>query len=100
MMSARPAMVAALPQEWFVLVFPMVARMPVRVTVEVTYISVTAQELLTVALLTVGPMVVCESGVCEVIGVVSWGNGCALPNYPGVYARVTSVLPWITSQIM
>ena len=42
-----------------------------------------------------GPMVVEENGKYAVVGVVSWGYGCALPQYPGVYARVTSKLDWI-----
>jgi len=42
-----------------------------------------------------GPMVSLENNKYALIGVVSWGRGCALPRYPGVYARVTSVLSWI-----
>jgi len=46
-----------------------------------------------------GPFVCNDGGKAVVAGVVSWGNGCALPDYPGVYARTTFVLDWIKSQM-
>ncbi|EDW12624.1 trypsin-1 [Drosophila mojavensis] len=39
-----------------------------------------------------GPMV---NGDGVLVGVVSWGFGCAMPNFPGVYSRVTHVREWI-----
>jgi len=42
-----------------------------------------------------GPFVCNDNGKAVIAGVVSWGNGCALKDFPGVYARTTHVLDWI-----
>ncbi len=42
-----------------------------------------------------GPLVIDVGGVPVLAGVTSAGNECALANYPGLYTRVTSHLPWI-----
>jgi len=46
-----------------------------------------------------GPLVVQEDGRNTVVGVVSYGNGCARPGVAGVYARVTTYLRWINDNI-
>jgi secreted trypsin-like serine protease len=46
-----------------------------------------------------GPLVVKESGRWTVVGVVSYGLGCARRGYAGVYARVTNYLDWINTNI-
>ena len=47
-----------------------------------------------------GPLVVPRSSsdaTAIIYGVVSFGRKCALPNAPGVYARVAKYLGWIQS---
>ncbi|KAJ8006777.1 hypothetical protein DPEC_G00110740 [Dallia pectoralis] len=46
-----------------------------------------------------GPMVSKQSGRWIQAGIVSFGNGCAKPNVPGVYARVSQYQTWINSMI-
>lgn len=43
-----------------------------------------------------GPLMVPYGGVQVLVGVTSWGFGCADPQYPGIYARLGGVLnEWV-----
>jgi len=46
-----------------------------------------------------GPLITRDGNHYVLIGVVSWGFGCAQADAPGVYARVTSQLSWIQAQM-
>ena len=47
-----------------------------------------------------GPLICNEGGKAVFTGVVSLGLGCAAPNFPGIYARVTAVLNWIENNMV
>jgi len=42
-----------------------------------------------------GPLVCQQNGKWVIFGATSWGFGCAGATYPGVWARVHEVMPWI-----
>ncbi|TVQ28289.1 MAG: peptidase S1 [Wenzhouxiangella sp.] len=46
-----------------------------------------------------GPLVVPDGDAFRLAGVVSWGEGCARPEFPGIYARVSHFENWITETI-
>ncbi len=47
-----------------------------------------------------GPLVVRDEAERPLLaGVVSWGFGCAHPDYPGMYARVSSFQDWIVEHV-
>ncbi|XP_004681316.1 PREDICTED: transmembrane protease serine 11F [Condylura cristata] len=45
-----------------------------------------------------GPLVYDNRDIWYLIGIVSWGQSCALPKKPGVYTRVTQYRSWIASK--
>lgn len=46
-----------------------------------------------------GPLVCQGESRWYVVGITSWGAGCGQINKPGVYTKVSSVLPWIYSSM-
>ncbi|XP_041796071.1 transmembrane protease serine 13a [Chelmon rostratus] len=46
-----------------------------------------------------GPLVCQGESRWYLVGITSWGAGCGRRNKPGVYAKVSSVLPWIYSRM-
>jgi secreted trypsin-like serine protease len=42
-----------------------------------------------------GPLMVQQNGVYRQVGIVSQGEGCAMPGKYGIYTRVASYAPWI-----
>ncbi len=46
-----------------------------------------------------GPLVSMENNEWYITGITSWGDGCGLPNFPGVYTKVMRFISWIENNI-
>lgn len=44
------------------------------------------------------PLVQKRGNETILVGVTSWGYGCALPKYPNVYVKVSAIREWIKEQ--
>lgn len=46
-----------------------------------------------------GPLVCKHSGRWQLVGITSWGEGCARKEQPGVYTKVAEYIDWILEKI-
>ncbi|KAL2751135.1 transmembrane protease serine 9-like [Vespula maculifrons] len=47
-----------------------------------------------------GPLHVKGSyGHLEIIGIISWGRGCARPNFPGIYTKLNNYMGWLKDHL-
>lgn len=46
-----------------------------------------------------GPLMTLTDGAYQLVGVVSGGNGCGNPEFPGIYTKVSAYIDWIVSQL-
>ncbi|KXN65421.1 putative trypsin-like serine protease precursor [Conidiobolus coronatus NRRL 28638] len=46
-----------------------------------------------------GPLFFMKNGAQVLVGLTSYGDGCALPNRPGVYTRIAPLIDWVKDNI-
>ena len=61
--------------------------------------TIVLKTLFTFLLFIAGPLTYTTGGRTYVVGIVSWGEGCARPGKPGVYARVTTAMQFINQEL-